>query len=119
MRKALLFGLLLGTFASGAAGQTLDGVYAVGGTNFDGSAYSGTAEIRSGKNGCAIVWRTGQTVSQGACIVSGRSMAAVYKLGNEYGLVLYDRATDGSLKGRWTIPGKQGEGSETLVPKKN
>ncbi len=104
--------------SSSALAEDIGGKYVVGGTNFDGSAYSGTAEITRSGGTCRIVWHTGPVPSQGVCMASNKAFAAFYKLGPEYGLVVYELQDDGSLKGQWSIPGKPGIGTETLVPRK-
>ena len=38
-------------------------------------------------------------------------------MGKEIGLVIYKMQPDGSLKGLWTITGKDGMGTEVLTPK--
>jgi hypothetical protein len=114
------FGLALMLLAGGAAtaaAQTVGGRYAVNGTNFNGSSYSGTAVItRSSNTTCRIHWNTGDTTSEGFCMLANRSFAAAYKLGSAIGLVVYDLQPDGSLVGVWTIADKSGSGAETLTP---
>jgi hypothetical protein len=99
-----------------AAAQSVGGAYSVSGTNFNGSSYSGTATITASGSGCRIVWQTGSTSSQGTCMLANRAFAAHYRLGNEWGLVVYELQPDGSLKGWWTIVDKSGVGTETLTP---
>ncbi len=113
----LAVGLAIGV--TGAAGaQTVGGSYSVAGTNFDGSAYAGTVQITPEGSTCRIVWNTGPVPSEGVCMLSNKAFAAFYKLGSDYGLVVYELQPDGSLKGNWSIAGKQGVGTETLVPQK-
>ena len=57
-------------------------------------------------------------MSEGLCMLSGNTLAAFYKLGAEYGLVIYERQPDGSFRGRWSVDGKQGVGTELLVLQK-
>ena len=45
------------------------------------------------------------------------AFAAGYVMGKEIGLVIYKMQPDGSLKGLWTITGKDGMGTEVLTPK--
>lgn len=104
--------------ASPALAQNVGGKYTVAGTNFDGSAYSGTAEITPSSNStCRIKWDTGNN-STGFCMLAGDALAAAYKLGDDVGLVLYKLQGDGTLKGVWTIADKSGAGTETLTPEK-
>ncbi len=105
-------------FAAGAAhAQSVGGEYAVSGTNFDGSRYTGTARITPSGSACRIVWQTGSTSSNGTCMLANKAFAAHYRLGSEWGLVVYELQPDGSLKGWWTIEGKDGVGRETLTPR--
>ena len=101
-----------------AHAQSVGGSYLVKGTNFDGSAYSGTAEIRSSGSGCTIVWQTGSTSSRGTCMLANRAFAAHYRLVDQWGLVVYELQPDGSLVGWWTVEGKTGVGTETLTPQR-
>ncbi|MBV9827373.1 MAG: hypothetical protein JO001_17165 [Alphaproteobacteria bacterium] len=108
--------LLSGTAAFAA---DVGGNYKVAGTNFDGSAYSGTATISPSSNStCRIQWQTAGTSSSGFCMLANNSLAAAYKLNDSVGLVLYELQSDGTLKGFWTIADKEGAGTETLTPDK-
>ena len=104
--------------AAAAHAQTVGGAYTVAGTNPNGSSYSGTAEIAMSGSTCQIAWRTGPTTSQGVCMVTNKALAAFYKLGADFGLVVYDLQPDGVLTGYWTIVDKDGVGGEILTPKK-
>jgi hypothetical protein len=117
MRAVLLAGLLATAGVGVAAAQTVGGSYTVTGTNPNGSTYAGTAEITRQGSNCRIAWNTGST-SEGACMVTPKALAAFYKLGADFGLVMYDINPDGSLTGYWTIVNKDGVGGETLKPKK-
>jgi hypothetical protein len=106
-------------FSPAAFSQTVGGEYQVKGTNFDGSAYNGTAQITPSSNStCRIEWKTGGSTSAGFCMLAGDALAAAYKLGDSVGLVLYKLQPDGSLKGVWTIADKPGAGTEILTPAK-
>lgn len=109
--------LIIGALAIPAAAQELGGRYQVAGTNFNGSTYSGTAEIVvTSRNTCRISWVTGGTTSQGICMRNGASFSAAYRMGAAVGLVIYEMKPDGSLAGLWTIADKSGVGTETLLP---
>jgi hypothetical protein len=110
-----VFGLSL---ISSAPAQTVGTTYSLAGKNFDGSSYTGTVQIIPSGSTCRIVWHTGSSTSEGLCMVSGNTLAAFYRLGPEYGLVIYERLPDGSFQGRWSIADKQGVGTELLVPQK-
>src|SRR5579872_6362690 len=104
-------------FAPSAFAQNVGGDYQVAGTNFDGSAYSGTATITPSSNStCRVEWKTGSTTSTGFCMLAGDALAAAYKLNDSVGLVLYKLQGDGSLNGIWTIADKPGAGTEVLTP---
>jgi hypothetical protein len=116
MRTVVLVLLLVAALIEPAAAQTVSGNYALSGRNFDGSTYKGTVQITPNGSTCRIVWQTGNSKSEGLCMLSGKTLAAFYRLGSEYGLVIYELQPDGSLQGRWSVADKQGVGTELLVP---
>ncbi|HEX3953814.1 MAG TPA: hypothetical protein VHW90_09605 [Stellaceae bacterium] len=118
--RTVIAALAIAALGSTAAfAQSVGGTYDVKGTNFDGSAYSGTAKITPSSNStCRIEWQTGGTSSSGFCMLAGSSLAAAYKLNDSVGLVLYELQSDGSMKGVWTIADKSGAGTENLTPAK-
>lgn len=119
MRTAVLAAACLAASVATVTAEGLGGRYRVSGKNFDGSSYSGTAEIVVTSNTtCRIRWVTGGTTSQGICMRNGSTFAASYRLGNSVGLVIYEINSDGALEGTWTIADKSGLGSETLTPMK-
>lgn len=115
--RAVTCGLLLSGFMCGAAAaQTVGGQYNVQGTNPDGSSYSGTAEITPSSNStCRMSWNTGST-SKGVCMLANKAFAASYRMGNSFGLVVYELQPDGILKGVWTVADQNGAGTEVLTP---
>ncbi|MDR3375297.1 MAG: hypothetical protein P4L98_16340 [Ancalomicrobiaceae bacterium] len=119
MRQFILISaFMLASTATAFAGPQVGGEYKVKGTNFDGSAYSGTATITPASNStCRIVWKTGGTTSTGFCMRNDDSLAAAYKLGAAVGLVIYHIEDDGTLDGVWTIADKAGAGTEVLTPR--
>lgn len=115
--KASLAALALVVLASSASAQTISGRYQVAGKNFNGSNYSGTAEIvTTSNNTCRISWVTGSTTSRGICMRNGNTFAAGYNMAGAVGLVIYEIKPDGSLDGLWTIADQPGMGTERLVP---
>jgi hypothetical protein len=114
--RFVILSLSAAALTASAAAQTVS--YTLAGKNFDGSTYTGTVQITPSGSTCQIVWRTGNSQSEGLCMPSGKTLAAFYRLGLEYGLVIYELQPDGSLQGRWSIAGKQGVGTELLVPQK-
>jgi hypothetical protein len=72
-----------------------------------------TAEITvASDTTCTISWETGQTNSEGVCMLKDDAFAAGYILGDHIGLVIYNVNEDGSLDGAWTVTGKDGSGTE-------
>lgn len=117
MHRLVLAGLFALASCSIAAAQDVGGSYTVEGTNLDGSAYSGTAEITLlSETTCAIEWTTGPTASTGVCMRNGIAFSAAYMLGDTLGLLIYEIMEDGSMQGLWTITGQDGTGTETLTP---
>ncbi len=116
MRGLLIAALALACSNGVAAAQSVGGAYKVAGTNPNGTAYQGTAQITPSGSMCRITWQTGSTHSAGVCMLANKSFAAYYRLGKVNGLVLYELQSDGALKGWWTITDRQGVGTETLTP---
>jgi hypothetical protein len=118
MTSIAALGLLsLGSLAQAA---NVGGHYKVHGTNFDGSAYSGTAEITVSSNTtCHILWHTGETESKGICMRVNDVLVAGYSLNGEVGLVAYVIKSDGVLDGIWTMADKDGAGTDVLTPAKS
>lgn len=117
MKILMASGLALAWLSTAAVAQSIGGTYDVEGTNLDGSAYEGTAEITlTSETTCEIVWTTGSTTSRGICSRNDDTFAAAYVLGDAVGLVIYKVAEDGSMDGLWTIAGQNGIGTETLTP---
>lgn len=120
MKRILLPVLFALGMALPAAAQTVNaGKYNVEGTNLDGSAYSGTAEITlASETTCVIEWDTAGVKSSGVCMLNGDAFAAAYILEEAIGLIVYRVKDDGTLDGAWTITGKDGSGTEVLTPAK-
>lgn len=117
MKRLLPAALLALAIATPAWAQSVGGHYSVAGTNLNGSAYSGEADIAlTSETTCTIKWKTGSTESTGICMRNDNSFAAGYVLGDVVGLVIYKVKEDGSLDGLWTIAGKEGNGTEVLTP---
>lgn len=117
MRRALFALTLMAALPAAAAAQDIGGLYNVNGTNFDGSPYKGQAMIKITSNTtCEIVWKTGSTSSNGFCMRNDDAFAAGYVMGKDIGLIIYKATADGTLRGVWTIAGKNGAGTEILTP---
>jgi len=112
--------LMLALAVGSAHAQSITGKYRVEGTNLDGSAYKGSAEIRAASDtSCVIRWRTGggNSVQEGICMRSGNTIAAAYTFSNGIpGLVIYRIGPDGTLDGVWTVAGQSGAGTDVLIP---
>ena len=114
--RAVIAAFILLTFSvSDASAQSIAGRYQVEGTNPNGSAYSGTAEIvQTSAATCRITWHVGSEW-RGICMLSGDVFAAAYTSGDSSGLLIYRRQPDGRLAGEWTLGAGEG-GTETLIP---
>jgi hypothetical protein len=117
MKRLAIAVLALTASALGAQAQNIGGVYAVDGTNLDGSPYKGTAEVRlTSETTCEIYWTTGGSTSSGICMRNGPAFSAGYAMGDKVGLVIYQVFEDGHMEGLWTIAGSEGLGTEVLTP---
>ena len=117
MRRILVAGALVAGLNGAAAAQSIGGEYRVEGTNFDGSRYSGTAQITITSNTtCRITWRTGAEAN-GICMRSDDVLSAGYQMGKTLGLVIYRLQPNGVLDGVWTIADQSGAGTERLIPR--
>ncbi len=113
------FGLavLVTVFAQMAAADGVVGHYKVKGTNPDGTAYEGDAQITATSDvTCTIVWKTGGSTSSGICMRDGNAFTAGYELSGHVGLVIYLIKKNGTLDGTWTVAGENGVGTEVLTP---
>jgi hypothetical protein len=116
--KVLVLGVVVAVSAGFAQAQEIGGSYRVEGTNFDGSAYGGEAEISLTSDfTCEITWQTGGSTSTGICMRDGNAFTAGYELDGTVGLVIYMVQPDGTLDGRWTVAGVNAVGTEVLIPK--
>jgi hypothetical protein len=117
MKKLIAITSLLSCMIVPASAQSIGGKYTVEGTNLDGSAYEGTAEVTlTSDTTCAIHWETGGTASDGICARNDDSFAAAHVTTGEVGLIIYKVGEDGSMDGLWTVAGKEGNGTEKLTP---
>lgn len=98
----------------GGVGGGLAGNYLVEGTNPNGSAYRGTAEITGDGPTYTIEWVTGGTTSQGEGRLRGDTFEVTYTGAlTGTGGATYELQDDGRLVGTW---GRSGGGTETLIP---
>ncbi len=117
MKRFLAVACLAACLVTPLHAQSIGGVYTVAGTNFDGSPYTGTAEITViSETTCVIHWETGGNASDGICMRNDDAFSAGYVMGDDIGLIVYKMMPDGSLHGLWTIAGENGNGTEVLTP---
>jgi hypothetical protein len=124
MRKQLVCAASLAFLAqvagasfAGASAAEVGGRYSVKGTNFDGSAYTGKAEIMVSSNStCRIDWHIGGDEWKGICMRANDTLVAAYKYKTTFGLVYYEIKSDGVLDGIWTIADQDGTGKDVLTP---
>lgn len=117
MRRLLLAAALVSLAAPVSAADFHAGTYNVQGTNLDGSAYKGTAEVKLlSDTTCEITWTTGSTSSVGLCMMMDGVVAAAYRQGDMVGVTMYHLNDDGTLEGSWTVAGQNGSGTEKLTP---
>jgi hypothetical protein len=97
----------------------VSGIYTLRGTNFDGSAYTGEVRITESDGIYSIVWSIGeQQVQTGTGTFNGTQLTARWQEGQYSGDAIYALQPDGSLTGIWTQDGRDGQGTESLIPKK-
>lgn len=114
---ATILVVVMGCSIASAAGFR-EGTYDVRGTNLDGSPYSGSAKVRLISNTtCSITWVTGSTSSSGVCMLMDGVLGVAYSDGSAVGVVMYKINADGTLDGVWTVAGKNGSGTERLIPR--
>lgn len=115
-RLALAAGFLLALAAPALAQR--DGLYDVTGSNLDGTAYTGQAQIQAaGLASFIIRWRIGNQVVEGFGFASGRTIAVAYGLAQRPGIGIYTLNPDGSMDGEWTVIGAPAIARERLVPR--
>ncbi len=115
MKTVLTVATLLCMGSAGFA-QEIGGHYKVNGTNFDGSPYTGEAQITlTSEYTCNIVWKTGGSTSSGICMRNNNAFTAGYELNGKVGLVIYLIKDDGTLDGTWTVDGVNAVGTEVLT----
>ena len=77
-----------------------------------GKAYTGTVRIASIGKVYELQWNTSAGNYRGLGLAEGKKLCTGWG-GKNFGVVLYKINNDGTLKGRWTIPGaNEAEGTE-------
>ena len=120
LKTILVASALAASATLALADGDVGGKYKVEGTNFDGSKYSGEAEvtITSGTT-CNIEWNTGGVTSSGICMRNDDAFSAAYVMKDgAVGLIIYKMKDDHSMEGIWTLSGKDGSGTEVLTMEK-
>jgi hypothetical protein len=124
MRKLLLAALVLFANEPFAVAQTysaacpIAGRYAVAGQLTGGSGtYRGEATITSNGVGCYVKWFPPNT-SEGSGTYSNGVLTVNFQLGNEAGVVRYDRLSTGELRGTFWSEANPNyiQGTERLIP---
>jgi hypothetical protein len=107
-------GCLLGT----AALADPVGRYWIQGTNpGDGRTYSGEVAVTKTGDTYRVVWIIAGQTYTGTGIGSDNFLAVSYRSGNETGLALYGRRSDGSWHGIWTYAGGRQVGTDRWTPR--
>ncbi|EBA15105.1 hypothetical protein RSK20926_04457 [Roseobacter sp. SK209-2-6] len=110
-RRALALGLtvaLLG-LSTPVAAQSVSGSYRAEGRNPDGSAYSGTVQIREAQGQISMNWQVGSQSYAGS---GTRNGDVVWVNWGDTHPVVYVRMPSGELHGTWA----NGRGLERLIP---
>lgn len=117
MKKLIVAASLVMLAVAPASAQSIGGKYNVEGTNLDGSAYNGTAEVTlTSDTTCVIHWETNGTAADGICARNDDTFAAAHITSGQIGLIIYKVSEDGTMDGLWTIAGQEGNGTEKLTP---
>lgn len=110
--------LVLAACTSGTTGQpaSIEGAYAVTGTNPDGSTYESTLDVAASGEGYTWSWNageyTGVGLQQGNVVSVAWGDAACY-------VVSYVIGDDGVLSGKWTDMAISGIGTDVATPTDN
>jgi hypothetical protein len=94
------------------------GRYTIRGTNpGSGSTYSGEVAVTKTGDTYRVVWNVGGQTYTGTGIGSDNFLAVSYRSGNETGLALYGRKSDGTWQGVWTYAGGNQIGTDLWTPR--
>jgi hypothetical protein len=92
------------------------GKYSIRGTNpGDGKPYSGEVTVTRTGDTYRVVWLIGSDTYTGTG--SNDFLAVSYRSGNETGLALYGRKSDGKWHGIWTYAGGRQIGTDVWTPR--
>ena len=114
LAAALLAALLAS--AQPALAQIREGIYAVEGTNPDGSNYDGQFLLQAGPAGSWLAnWRVANEQIVGLGLIHGGVLAVSFVINGRPGVSVYEVDPNGTLRGSWTTGG--GMGTEQLTPR--
>lgn len=98
-----------------AQSTSIEGEYAIQGTNPDGSSYEGSLSITSlGEDKYELKWSAGNDY-QGIGFLRGETLAVGWGSAS-CTVAAYDVQSDGSLQGEWALVGQPAVGAETATP---
>jgi hypothetical protein len=113
LAAALTLGL---TAVLPAFAQIREGLYAVEGTNPDGSTYEGQFLLQPGPAASWLAnWRVGNEQVLGLGLIQGGVLAVSFIVNDRPGIAIFEVEPDGRLRGSWTTGG--GMGTEMLTPR--
>jgi hypothetical protein len=117
IRAIITLAFIVVAFPVAADTLTLASTYEAVGTNPDGSKYTGTARVKViSDTTFTIEWSIEGATCKGFGMRMNDTLAATYMIDGEPGLILYK--VDGrGLHGLWAIRGRDGNGTETLLPR--
>lgn len=101
----------------------LDGKYTCEGVNGDRGGYKATVEITATGDGYSMTWTFPGETYTGVGIWENDRLCVAFakdlKTGRHFGVMVYQREKDGTLKGKWTAhPAEKKLNWETLTPEK-
>lgn len=103
---------------TGVAAADPVGQYDVEGSNpGSGTGYEGTVAIERTGETFRVVWRVGGTRYLGTGIGNDKFLAVSYRSGNNTGLALYSRESNGAWVGVWTYADGRELGKERWEPR--
>lgn len=95
----------------------------VGGDGDGAGEYKGTVEISEEGAGYKVEWTIGDSTFNGVGVWENDRLCVSWQLAGEckpgFGVIVYTRGKDGTLKGKWTqYPAAEKLKEETLTPQK-
>jgi hypothetical protein len=95
----------------------LSGTYNARGTNPGGEGgYEAKLILARTGDVYRVEWYfDGQLGAQGVGLAGEGSLSVGYRMGDGYGVVVYEVGDDGTLRGQWAIPGTLAAGTEVAT----